>query len=417
MSRATLTVPPEGFAFIDDAEDELVEIAADGTITAPNVGGPAGGVGSVNGETGTVVLDAADVGAEPAGAVAAHEADTSVHGIADTTALATDAEVASAISLAVTNLINGAPGALDTLDELAAALGDDASFAATVTSALAGKQPIDADLTAIGDLAPTNDDTIQRKGGVWVARSMAQIKTDLALVKGDVGLGNVDNTADTAKPVSTAQQTALDGKAAASHTHTKAQITDFTHSHPQSEVTNLTTDLAAKAPVSSVPNASYRVILDSSGSHVAARVAGTYGFAQGQPLAISGTGTLYPLNTIYIDDADYPTLNGVAPKLRVRAQLYVNDVAPTGNFTVGLHPITRPATSGGAALLIYTIGAAVAGSTVTQNTPAADSSNQMVGADFALPADGHYVLGLVTTATVAASSLVHISAALQMRNN
>lgn len=35
----------------------------------------------------------------------------------------------------------------------------------------------------------------------------------VTLVKGDVGLGNVDNTADTAKPVSTAQQTALNLKA------------------------------------------------------------------------------------------------------------------------------------------------------------------------------------------------------------
>lgn len=34
----------------------------------------------------------------------------------------------------------------------------------------------------------------------------------VTLVKGDVGLGNVDNTADANKPVSTAQQTALDGK-------------------------------------------------------------------------------------------------------------------------------------------------------------------------------------------------------------
>lgn len=40
----------------------------------------------------------------------------------------------------------------------------------------------------------------------------AGVKTLLALVKGDVGLGNVDNTADTAKPVSTAQQTALNLK-------------------------------------------------------------------------------------------------------------------------------------------------------------------------------------------------------------
>jgi hypothetical protein len=38
----------------------------------------------------------------------------------------------------------------------------------------------------------------------------------VSLTKSDVSLGNVDNTADTAKPVSTAQQTALDGKQAAS---------------------------------------------------------------------------------------------------------------------------------------------------------------------------------------------------------
>ena len=42
---------------------------------------------------------------------------------------------------------------------------------------------------------------------------VATLKTDLVLVKADVGLANVDNTADTAKPVSTAQQTALNLKA------------------------------------------------------------------------------------------------------------------------------------------------------------------------------------------------------------
>lgn len=50
----------------------------------------------------------------------------------------------------------------------------------------------------------------------------------VALVKGDVGLGSVDNTADTAKPVSAAQQAALDGKAAASHTHPATAISDST---------------------------------------------------------------------------------------------------------------------------------------------------------------------------------------------
>jgi hypothetical protein len=79
-------------------------------------------------------------------------------------------------------------------------------------TALDAKQGLDADLTAIGGLTPTNDDIIQRKAGAWINRTMAQLKTDFALAKGDVGLGNVDNTSDAAKPVSTATQTALDGK-------------------------------------------------------------------------------------------------------------------------------------------------------------------------------------------------------------
>ena len=46
----------------------------------------------------------------------------------------------------------------------------------------------------------------------------------VTLAKSDVGLGNVDNTSDAAKPISTATQTALDGKAASDHTHTPASI-------------------------------------------------------------------------------------------------------------------------------------------------------------------------------------------------
>lgn len=80
-------------------------------------------------------------------------------------------------------------------------------------TALDAKQALDSDLTAIAAIAPSNDDIIQRKAGAWTNRTIAQVKTDLSLTKSDVGLSNVDNTADTAKPVSTAQQTALDLKA------------------------------------------------------------------------------------------------------------------------------------------------------------------------------------------------------------
>jgi len=43
------------------------------------------------------------------------------------------------VAAAVAALVTGSPGALDTLNELAAALGNDANFSATVTSSLAGK--------------------------------------------------------------------------------------------------------------------------------------------------------------------------------------------------------------------------------------------------------------------------------------
>lgn len=41
------------------------------------------------------------------------------------------------------------------------------------------KQPSDADLTAFAALAPANDDIVQRKGGVWINRTMAQLLTDI----------------------------------------------------------------------------------------------------------------------------------------------------------------------------------------------------------------------------------------------
>ena len=46
--------------------------------------------------------------------------------------------------------------------------------------------------------------------------------TTFCITKGMVGLGNVDNTADANKPVSTATQTSLDAKADKTNTYTKA---------------------------------------------------------------------------------------------------------------------------------------------------------------------------------------------------
>lgn len=163
---------------------------------------------------------------------------------------------------------------------------------------------------------------------------------------------------------------------------------------------------------------SYKTVFQAGGSHTAAQVAGTYGLPSGNSaIVVSGVGSVYPLEVFRLEVADFPTVNGVAPKLRVRANLHCNDVAPTGNFTFGLYPVTRPGTSGGVGVCIYTIGALVTGSGATAiSAPAADSSNTTNGSDFAFPADGYYVLAVVASATIAASAHLHMNAFLQQRN-
>lgn len=73
---------------------------------------------------------------------------------------ATQAYVAAQLAA----LVDSSPTALDTLNELAAALGDDPNFAATITASIAGKQPLDDTLTALAALATSADKLIYATG-------------------------------------------------------------------------------------------------------------------------------------------------------------------------------------------------------------------------------------------------------------
>ncbi|HFO1849572.1 TPA: phage tail protein, partial [Escherichia coli] len=61
------------------------------------------------------------------------------------------------VMAAIAAFVDSSPDALNTLNELAAALGNDPNFATTMTKALAGKQPKDATLTALAGLATAAD--------------------------------------------------------------------------------------------------------------------------------------------------------------------------------------------------------------------------------------------------------------------
>lgn len=90
----------------------------------------------------------------------------------------TDAKIAS--------LVDSAPETLDTLNELAAALGDDPNFATTVATEIGKK--------ATKEEFDTHSNSVDNPHLV---------------TKDQVGLGNVDNTSDIDKPVSTAQSSAI----------------------------------------------------------------------------------------------------------------------------------------------------------------------------------------------------------------
>ncbi len=103
------------------------------------------------------------------------------------TQIATTAYVRAAISA----LVGSSPEALDTLNELAAALGNDPNFATTMTNALAGKQPLDATLTALAGLATganklpyfTGTDTISQTDLTSVGRDILAKTSVLAVIQ------------------------------------------------------------------------------------------------------------------------------------------------------------------------------------------------------------------------------------------
>lgn len=174
-------------------------------LPRPKTGGGGGGGGTSGGNQPPVTIVAAD----PA---TANEGDL----------------IYNTIDSALKVYQGGSWHTIDTDIDIAALWGNIGGTLANQTdlqTALNAKQPLDADLTSIAALTATTDNFLIAVASAWASRTPAQAKTTLALVKGDVGLGNVDNTSDASKPVSTAQQTALDLKAASVHTHAAGDTT------------------------------------------------------------------------------------------------------------------------------------------------------------------------------------------------
>ncbi len=159
-------------------------------------------------------------------------------------------ETGNEIDTAINALINGAPGALDTLIELAAALGDDPNFAATITNALANK--VDKDGAKVLSTNDFTDVLLAKLNGLNLPTSHA-ISFITGLQDALNGKSPVHSHTQYENPTSlpisfiTGLQDALNGKSPTSHSHSEyANPT----SHAISFITGLQDALNAKSSTS-----------------------------------------------------------------------------------------------------------------------------------------------------------------------
>ncbi len=159
------------------------------------------------------------------------------------------ASVAASLSQNASNRADAAEAAASAASAAAQAAAADAAAAVATASGLettVNKVLDDVQAIAGGDLSDfsKNSDNLAALANKATARA-------------NLGLGNVDNTSDANKPISTAAQAALDGKANTSHTHAVAGVTGLqaaldgkaaaSHGHAISDVTGLQSALDGKA--------------------------------------------------------------------------------------------------------------------------------------------------------------------------
>ena len=136
-----------------DAADIADSVEWTGVLNKPSTFSPSAHTHSISEVVGLDTALGLKANAANAALTGTPTAPTAAGGT-NTTQIATTAFVAAAVAA----LVDGAPGAIDTLNELAAALGDDPNFATTVTNGLAGKLAIASNLSDLNDasVARTN---------------------------------------------------------------------------------------------------------------------------------------------------------------------------------------------------------------------------------------------------------------------
>jgi hypothetical protein len=127
----------------------------------------------------------------------------------------------------------------------------------------------------------------------------------------------------------------------------------------------------------------------------------------------SGTSGTTPMLVIPFN----PTVYAVAGKtttMRLLTNVTANGTVSVVTITFGLYPISSA--GGNVGSVSYTLGTVVAGSTVAYVNPAINTHVANASGDFAAPANGNYMLGFTTSATLAANATYGLQVFLQIKH-
>jgi len=206
---------------------------------------PTASVTSVAGKTGAVALNKTDVGLANVDNTADLAKPVST---ATQTALNSKANISDLATVATTgsynDLLDKPVGGSSEVSSVAGRTGDvvltkadvglanvdnTSDVSKPISTATQAALDAKANISSLADVATSGsyNDLEDTPTIDYPVDSVAGRTGDVVLTKSDVGLANVDNTSDLSKPISTATQTALDGKSNTGHTHTQAQITDL----------------------------------------------------------------------------------------------------------------------------------------------------------------------------------------------
>ena len=283
------------------------------------------------------------------------------------------------VSTAVSNLVASAPSTLDTLNELAAALGNDASFSTTVTNSIAAKLPL-AGGTMSGAIA---------MGTNKITGLGTPTATTDAATKGyaDTMLPLAGGTMSGAIAMGTNKITGMGTPTASTDAATKGYVDTVTVA--PSNLTGVITSVGSATSIASQTGTGTKFVVDTSPTLVTPNI--------GVATATSINGTTIPTSKTLVVTTDKLSVHAATTSAELAG--VISDETGSGALVFGTSPtITTPTISGAATITV------ASGTTVPLTITNDGTGNSFVVNDvtsdttpFIIDASGNTGIGITPT--------------------